>query len=191
MTSSGRLGAGSRNSAHAEQPFSTSTWRRQRARRRQLQSRHTRHPLYRESFSRIFVISIHDELEGLQLPSARSFDDAIVDVENVVPALRLNSAEPAPKPALLVIFQLPSEVRESILIGTLLVVSCTCRCFPDGMEGKLFTPIGIAYIVSTLGVARRVAEVTPVLFTTCSPTRKPLRITTGWLVRNLRQSRRA
>ena len=106
-------------------------------------------------------------LGGIAVAIGALVDDAIVDVENVFRRLRENAARGRPRHALAVIFRASSEVRRPILIGTFLVIVVTLPLFfLTGLEGRLFTPIGIAYITSvlaSLGVAHRDARALLVL----------------------------
>ncbi|MBI2921267.1 MAG: efflux RND transporter permease subunit [Planctomycetes bacterium] len=103
-------------------------------------------------------------LGGLAVAIGALVDDAIVGVENVFRRLRQNSQSPEPKPLLWIIFKASSEVRNPILIGTLLVVVVYLPLFSlTGMEGRLFTPIGLAYIISTLASLLVSLTLTPVL----------------------------
>lgn len=113
----------------------------------------------------LFGLSINTmTLGGLAVAIGTLVDDAIVDVENVFRRLKQNSARSKPRNPLLVIFNASSEVRNPILIGTLLVVVVYVPLFYlSGLEGKLFSPIGVAYIISTLASLVVSLTVTPVL----------------------------
>lgn len=88
-------------------------------------------------------------LGGLAVAIGALVDDAIVDVENVYRRLNQNRSKENKVHPLRVIFSASSEVRKPIVIGTLLVIIVYLPLFfLTGMEGKLFVPIGIAYIVS-------------------------------------------
>jgi Cu/Ag efflux pump CusA len=72
-------------------------------------------------------------------------DDAIVDVENVWRRLR----ESPSQSAIEVIAAASSEVRNSILYATVLVILVFLPLLGlEGIEGRLFTPIAIATITS-------------------------------------------
>ncbi|MCW8131964.1 MAG: efflux RND transporter permease subunit [Planctomycetota bacterium] len=125
-------------------------------------------------------------LGGLAVAIGALVDDAIVDVENVFRRLRQN---PGANP-LAVIFKASSEVRNPILVGTLLVVVVYVPLFClTGLEGRLFAPIGLAYIISTLASLVVSLTVTPVLcFYLLGGKFALSHREDGWLVRKLKQA---
>jgi heavy-metal exporter, HME family len=103
-------------------------------------------------------------LGGLAIAIGELVDDAVVDVENILRRLNENRTRPDPQPVLDVIASASQEVRSGVLYATVIIVLVFLPLFAmSGLEGRLFTPLGIAYIVSILGSLLVSITVTPVL----------------------------
>lgn len=137
----------------------------------------------------IFDVSINTmTLGGIAVAIGALVDDAIVDVENVFRRLKENRAAENPSSTLSVVFKASSEVRQPILIGTIVVAAVYLPLFAlSGMEGRLFTPVGVAYIVSILASLVVALTVTPVMCYWLLPNAKSIsNAQDGWLVRRLK-----
>jgi CzcA family heavy metal efflux pump len=130
-------------------------------------------------------------LGGIAVAMGELVDDAIVDVENIFRRLKLNNALPIDqqKSSIEVVYQASSEIRSSIVFGTAVVILSFMPLFAlSGVEGRLFTPLGFAYIISILASFVVSMTVTPVLsFYLLPNSRATHRDSDGFLLHNLKR----
>jgi len=127
-------------------------------------------------------------LGGLAIAIGELVDDAVVDVENILRRLKQNRAAGNPLSVLEVVRSASVEVRSGIVYATVIVVLVFVPLFAlPGIEGRLFTPLGIAYIVSIAASMFVSMTVTPVMCYYLLPTMKRLdhgdSPLVGWLKR--------
>ena len=114
-----------------------------------------------------FGLSINTmTLGGLAIAIGGLVDDAVVDVENILRRLKEDRAKDASLrlSLLYLVAKASMEVRSAILYATVIIVLVFLPLFAlPGLEGKLFVPLGIAFIISTLASLLVSVTITPVL----------------------------
>jgi HME family heavy-metal exporter len=140
-----------------------------------------------------FGLSINTmTLGGLAIAIGALVDDAVVGVENTFRRLRINRAAGDPRPVFDVVAAASTEVRSGIMYATVIIILVFVPLFAlSGIEGRLFTPLGIAYIVSIVASFIVSITVTPVLAYWLLPRMKRLKARESPIVRVLKRGNAA
>ena len=126
-------------------------------------------------------------LGGLAIATGELVDDAVVDIENIQRRLKQNRQNGNQIPILKVIADASQEVRSGIVYATTIIVLVFVPLFAlSGIEGRLFAPLGVAYIISIVASLLTAVTVTPVLASYLLPKMKNLEQRESFVVRFLK-----
>jgi len=114
---------------------------------------------------KVFDVGINAmTLAGLAIAIGAVVDDAIIYVENIFRRLRENRQREKPLPSLLVVFQASKEIRNSVVYATWIILVVFGPIFLlSGVEGRIFTPLGLAFAASLFASLVVAVTLTPVL----------------------------
>jgi CzcA family heavy metal efflux pump len=103
-------------------------------------------------------------LGGLAIALGEVVDDAIIDCENIFRRLRERRGKPEAPPPWRIVLDASMEVRSSVVYATFIVALVFVPLITlSGVAGKLFAPLGLAYILAILSSLAVALTVTPAL----------------------------
>ncbi|HEV8113563.1 MAG TPA: efflux RND transporter permease subunit [Planctomycetota bacterium] len=103
-------------------------------------------------------------LGGLAIALGEVVDDAIIDVENIFRRLRENRALAQPRPSFQVVFDASLEVRRTVVYAAFIVGFVFLPVLTmSGLQGRLFAPLGQAYLLAVFVSLLVALTVTPAL----------------------------
>ena len=103
-------------------------------------------------------------LGGLAIAVGEVVDDAIIDVENIQRRLRLNRAAGSPQSPARLVLAASLEVRSAVIYATFVVALVFVPVLTlSGVAGRLFSPLGTAYIASIMASLVVALTLTPAL----------------------------
>jgi CzcA family heavy metal efflux pump len=115
-------------------------------------------------------------IAGLVIALGEVVDDAIIDVENILRRLQLNSESEKPLSSFQVVLAASLEVRSAVVYASLIVTLVFVPIlFLDGLAGSFFRPLAVAYILAILASLLTALTVTPALSLLLLPSAKRTR----------------
>jgi CzcA family heavy metal efflux pump len=113
-------------------------------------------------------------LGGLAIALGVVVDDAVIDVENIVRRLRENRRARKPRPLPRVVLDATLEVRGAVVYATFAVILVVLPVMTlSGTVGRLFAPLGLAYVTAVMASLVVALTVTPALSMALLPSRVP------------------
>lgn len=101
---------------------------------------------------------------GLAIALGEVVDDAIIDTENIYRRLRLNKALGKTESLANVVYDASMEVRGSVVYASFIVAAAFIPLLTlSGLAGRLFSPLGFAYILAIMMSLLVALTITPAL----------------------------
>ncbi len=125
---------------------------------------------------RAFGFSINTmTLGGIAMALGSLVDDAIVDMQNIYKRLKENKLSQHPQPVLRVVYEASKEVRNAIIFSTVLISLVFLPLFAlQGIEGRIFAPLALSFILSMICSTIVALTLTPVMSSYLLPKVKTL-----------------
>ena len=116
-------------------------------------------------FMKAFGLGINTmTLGGLVVAIGSVVDDAIVDMENCYRGLRANQAQGSPQHPFQVVYNTSVQVRLAVIFSTVIIVVVFAPIFSlSGVEGRIFAPMGLAYLLSIVASTLVAMTLSPAL----------------------------
>jgi nickel/cobalt tolerance cation efflux system protein len=116
-------------------------------------------------FMKAFGLGINTmTLGGLVVAIGSVVDDSIVDMENCYRGLRQNQVAENPKHPLQIVYETSKEVRLAVIFSTVIIVVVFAPIFSlTGVEGRIFAPMGLAYLLSIVASTLVAMTLSPAL----------------------------